>query len=315
MFQFYDITEEQRHELNIWADSIIETNKQAMFSGKAYLLWSDRLYYQPGKDTWVDEEWWIRTAEKLFAEHKYDYEEKGTQVIPSLEILVHYFPGKYRDYSRYKIDLWLGESYHDPEYWWDLIIAACPDHPATKLLFEEHYSTWEAAFAIKLGDRKTINETKENIISDLEEGGVSCIIDYLDVLNKSIFDEIFSQLESNIIKGEVLKIAKMKLPIDPESWLVQHLILKSSIVMQWQEVIEVLSNNINYLARILCLTEKYELTEDILQWSLTDKFELTENLIFQLYPKIPFLIRSHHLDFPSLEFKLAIAWKRSQSKA
>jgi hypothetical protein len=314
MFQFYDITEERRHEINIWADSVIEINKEAMSSGKAYLLWSSWLYYQSGEDTWVDESWWIQTAQKLFIEHKYDYEEQGVQVIPALEILVRHFPEQYREYARHKIDLWFNKSYHDPEDWWDLIIEACPDHPATKLLLEEHYSTWETGIAIKLGDRNTINETRENIISDLEEGGIGWIIEYLDILNKNTFDEIFSCSESDMIKGEVLKVAKEELPIDSENWLDQHRILKSSIVMKWQDIIDTLSKNDNYLARILYLVEKYALAEDILEWSLTDKFKLTENLVFQLYPRIPFLTKPHHLDFPSLDFTLAIAWKRSQSK-
>ena len=72
MFQFYYITEDQRDEINTWSDSVIETNKQAMSSGKAYLLWSDLLYYQRGKDTWVDESWWIKIAKHLFAKHKDD---------------------------------------------------------------------------------------------------------------------------------------------------------------------------------------------------------------------------------------------------
>ena len=253
MFQFYDITDSQRHELNIWANAVIEANKEAMSSGKAYLLWSDWLYYQLGKDTWVDESWWIETAAKLFVEHKYDYDEKGTQVISALEILVHHFPAQYRDYARYKIDLWFNESYHDPEYWWDLIVAAIPDHPATKLLFEYKDSAYETRIAIKLGDQKTIFDTRENLIEDLEEGQICWVILDLEVFNKSIFDEVFSQSEADIIKSEILRIAEQELPVDNKDWYDQHAILKTSIIMQWQEIVEILSGNINYGSSLLSM--------------------------------------------------------------
>ena len=72
--------------------------------------------------------------------------------------------------------------------------------------------------------------------------------------------------------------------------------------------------SLNYLTRLLYLFEEYD-SIDVLLWSLTSKRELTENLVFQLQPKLSFLIKPHHLSFPSHEFTLAIAWKRSQSKA
>ena len=166
-----------------------------------------------------------------------------------------------------------------------------------------------------MGDRNTLIETKENIRADLEEGGVGWIIEYLDILEKSIFHDLFSQSESSTIEGDLLKIAQKKLSNNLESLVEQHLILKPAIIMEWQEIIEALSNNDCYLERILGLIDKYDTAEDILTWSLTNKYQLTENLIFKIYPKIPLLTKPHHLNFPSLEFKLAIAWKRSQSKA
>ena len=64
-----------------------------------------------------------------------------------------------------------------------------------------------------------------------------------------------------MIKGEILKIAQQGRPLDSGSWLDRYLILRSSIIMEWQEIIDTLSKNINYLARILYLIEKHDVAE------------------------------------------------------
>jgi hypothetical protein len=116
VFEFSEISDRQRKEIDIWADGIIASNKQSMASGKAYWIRSERLYYQPGKDTWVDESWWIEIAKKRFIEYKDDNNQIGWAIIPALEILVHHFPAEYRDYARNQIDRWYDLSgYHDPE--------------------------------------------------------------------------------------------------------------------------------------------------------------------------------------------------------
>lgn len=312
MFEFCDITEEQRHEITIWADSVIEVNKEAMSSGKAYLLWSDKLYYQPGKDIWANELWWIETAKKLFIEHKDDYDGMGTAVILALEILVYHFPAEYRDFARDKIDRWFNRSYHDPEYYWDLIVLAYPDHLATKLLFEQPGNSQELRVAIRLYDCKTIIQTKESILSEIEDGYISWAITDLAVFNKSIFTEFFSQAESRTIEAEVIKIAKQEQKIKSENHLDRSASLELAIMMEWQEVIDALSENIDYLTSLMCSLEEWYPSE-ILFWSLTNKYRLTENIVFQLICNISSL-KVHAIDFPSSEFVLAIAWKRSQSK-
>jgi hypothetical protein len=316
MFRSYDITEEQRDEINIWADSVIETNKQAMSSGKAYLLWSDSLYYQPGKDTWVDEGWWIKTAKELFLKHKDDYDGMGTAVIPALEILVRHFPQQYTEFSRDKIDRWFDRSYHDPEYWWDLIVAVYPDHPATQCLFEQQDNARESNIAIKLGDTKTAIGLKDNILSDLEDGEIYFMCEFLKALDISIFSKLFSFEESDKIKSTLLGLAKKELPLHLEKfreYTERDSILSIAIIMKWQEIVDALKNNANYLERLL--DEFKQSSTHILLWSKTDNHVLTENLAFQLYPEIHALNRIHQLSFPSHEFSLAIAWKRSQSKA
>lgn len=62
MFQFVPITNSQRNDLTDWANSVIEKNKQAMYSGTAYLLWDNKLWYRKEGDAWIDESWWIKTA-------------------------------------------------------------------------------------------------------------------------------------------------------------------------------------------------------------------------------------------------------------
>jgi hypothetical protein len=312
MFQFYDITDRKRQELNIWADSVIEVNQELMSSGKAYLIWSDKLYYQIEKDTWADESWWIKTARKLFAEHKDDYDGMGTAVIPALEILVYYFPEEYRDFARAKIDRWFNESYHDPEYYWELIILAYPDHPVTRLLFEQPENSRELKIAIRLLDRQTIIQTKESILSEIEEGNISWAITDLAVFTKNIFAEFFSQSESQIIKAKTIEIAKQNLSINSNKHLDLYATLELAIIMEWQETIDALSSNVDYPAILMNSLKKCYPTE-ILSWSLTNKYKLTENLVFQLYSDLSYMKFDNKI-FPCHEFALAIAWKRSQSK-
>jgi hypothetical protein len=326
MFQFYDISNEQRHELHVWADIVIESNKEAMSSGKAYWLWSDRLYYQPGKDTWTDESWWIEIAKKSFIKHK-DNEYNGVgypvEVVPSLEILVHHFPEEYRDYAKNKLARWYEEQgYNDPEYWFDLIVSVYPDHPATELLFEQQENPRESSIAIKLGYLKAAMDIKENILEELKNNDVYFMCHFLDALDQNTFSELFSEAESNEIELAMLSIAQKELPSDDRSWSAekytqytqQHSILSTAITLQWQRILNILANNTSYLEKLLCAF-KQSSSEEILLWSLTDKYELTENLVLQLYAEKSVLNKIHHMSFPSHEFVLAIAWKRSQSKA
>jgi hypothetical protein len=315
MFQFYDITEKQRSEINIWADSVIEVNKEAMSSGGDYLIWSNRLYYQPGKDTWVDESWWIETAKQRFIKHREDYNGLGTAVIPALEILVHYFPEQYTEYARDKIDRWYDEiGYSDPEYWFDLILGVYPEHPVTEFLLEEQENTWESSIAIKLGDRKTIAQTKDNILSSLEENDSYWAIENLNKFNNTSFYNIFSQSESNNLELAMIQIAEKSILLNKSDFHDLASLLKSAIELGWTRTIDYLFSNINYLTQLLDLLLEDSYSTCFLIWSLTDKHKLTENLVFQLYPKISSWQIVRRTDFPSYEFGLAIAWKRSQSK-
>jgi hypothetical protein len=320
MFEFPEISDDRRKEIDIWADGIIESNKQSMASGKAYWIWSDRLYYQPGKDTWVDESWWIEIAQKRFIEHKDDANEIGWVVIPALEILVYHFPEQYRDYARNQIDRWYDlTGFHDPEYWWDLILAVYPDHPVTELLFEQQDSSWETGISIRLGDRETESRIKEYILSELEEDvSTFCLCDMLNGLDKDIFDRMFSASESRSIQAPLLEVAKKDLPLDLDRYfgsecLDRHFILPPAIIMGWQEILDALAHNTDYLEGLLHIF-KISSPKELLWWSLTKNYQLTESLVFQLYPEINLLYKVHHLDFPSHSFALAIAWKRSQSQ-
>jgi hypothetical protein len=313
MFEFAEISDAQRKEIDIWADGIIESNKQLMASGKAYWIWSDRLYYQPGKDTWVDESWWIEIAQKRFVEYKEDANEIGWAVIPTLEILVYHFPEQYRDYARNQIDRWYDLSgYHDPEYWWDLILAVYPDHPVTELLFEQQDSSWETGIAIRLGDCKTEINIKEYLLSELEEDvdvDIWCLCDTIDGLDNDILDRMLSDAESNAIRSILLSVARN----DNEECSDRRFILSPATIMGWQEILDALAQNTNYLKGVLDIF-KASSTREMLWWSLTANRYLTEKLVLQLYPEINSLCRVHHISFPSHLFALAIAWKRSQSQ-
>lgn len=52
--------------------------------------------------------------------------------------------------------------------------------------------------------------------------------------------------------------------------------------MQWQEVVNILSNNEVYLNNLIMYIEDCLPVKDVLWWSLTDKKELVANLVLQL---------------------------------
>jgi hypothetical protein len=311
MSNFSEISDDRRQEIDIWADGIIESNKQLMASGKAYWIWLNRLYYQPGKDTWVEESWWIEIAKKRFIEDRDDRNQIGWAIIPALEILVHHFPAQYRDYARNQIDRWYDLSgCHDPEYWWDLIVAVYPDHPATEQLFEQQDSSSETGIAIRLGDWETELKIKEYILAELEEDvNIFCLCDMLNGLDKDIFARMFSDAESKAIRSLLLEVARN----DREECHDRYFILSPATIMGWQEILDALTQNTNYLKEVLDIF-KASSAREMLCWSLTENRELTESLVFQLYPEINSLCRIHHISFPSHSFALAIAWKRSQSQ-
>jgi hypothetical protein len=66
MFQHLEITDQQRKEVDRWAESVIQKHKTTIASGQSYLLWSNELYYQREKDVWTDESWWIEIAKQRF---------------------------------------------------------------------------------------------------------------------------------------------------------------------------------------------------------------------------------------------------------
>lgn len=306
MFTFYNITDSQRHEINIWADSVIKRNKNLMSSSKNYLLWSNGLYYQPGKDTWADELWWIKIARQLFAKHKDNNDGTGIDVIPALEILVNHFPAEYGDFARERIDRHLNQAYHDPEYWWGLMMAACPDHPAIKYTFENHHVS-KGTLEIVAGS---------SFMSQLS--GIYFVYELLKDLGINNLSKRFSSKDLDKIKLVMIEIAKKELVLESDNsrkYKDQDSILPIAILMKWPEVIDALKKNSIYLERLLYEFKRFRSSDTLLLWSITDNNMLTENLALQLYNEICMPNKSFDSFFPSHNFSLAIAWKRSQSKS
>jgi hypothetical protein len=249
--------------------------------------------------------------------HKDDFDGLGTAVVPALKVLVYYHPEEYRDYARSLIDRWYNElGYHDPEYWWGLIIAVYPEHPVTEELFEQQENYAEVGLAIRLGDENAKVNARANILSHLEEGEIYWVSQMLENIPKGISTEILSLQELNQIEAAFLKIAEKDVPFDNpqiKDWTAQHSIIGSAITMNWQKVLNALSRNANYLSNALYLFEASSANE-ILYWSLTENHELVENMAFQLQSKSSAFNKIHQISFPSHGFALAIAWIRSQSK-
>lgn len=201
----------------------------------------------------------------------------GTRVNPALEILVFHFPEEYREYVRNKIDKWYNtEGYHDPEYYLDLILAVYPEHPATEVLFEQQDNYWESGIAIKLGDRNAELSVKENLLWELEKGDLFWVSKIVNALDKDITNRLFSGNQLNEIRAAMIQKAQENLSFDTNNWIDQHSILSSAVTMEWQYILDILSNNFNYLNTLLEFFKESN-SDELLWWSLTNKYELTEN--------------------------------------
>ena len=101
------IEDESKQLITDWADSIIQSAKQLMFDGETYLLAVSGLpWYRQGGDAWIDESWWIETAQARYDRYRNSLNRWLTD---DLEILLRRFPSKYHDDARLLIEQWYGK--------------------------------------------------------------------------------------------------------------------------------------------------------------------------------------------------------------
>jgi hypothetical protein len=181
-----EITHEQ---ISDWAEAVIETLKQKMFDGEAYLIWVSGLpWYRQGRDAWVDENWWIETA-KI----RYDRAQSNPnrRIINELEILSTHFPEQYRVHARQEIDDWY-ENYHahDPEDWLSLTCQVYPEHP----MLREHLDDWGWIFAMAgLGDTEAINRIRDLLIGDFQDEQLFGVNNILVQLDRELIDQVYQR--------------------------------------------------------------------------------------------------------------------------
>ena len=139
-----------------------------MFDGEAYLLAVSGLpWYQQGGDAWVDEYWWIETAQARYDRYRNSLDRWLTD---DLEILFRHFPSKYRDDARLLIEQWYEEySGHDPESWWELAMIVYPEHPILQDLHEQTENNWERAILANLGYEDVISQLRESLFNEVED--------------------------------------------------------------------------------------------------------------------------------------------------
>lgn len=310
-FKITPISNDDKKTITAWADVIIEQTKQKMYEGENYLIWNE-IYYCKAGDTWIDKKWWIEIAKKLIK--KYNQEYQNWNIILPLEILVFYFPDEYQNLARQKIDEWYCKSGHDPEYWWNLIELVYPEHQVIQQFIEPPENTKEWSILARAGSDKAKNYIRKVILEEVEKKDMFCLSERLIHSGKSLIEEILSNHQIQQIKQLLIYWSAQEISLNEDNSLYQLSLIKSGIIMQWQEVVNNLSNNKVYLNNLIIYIKECLPVKDILWWSLTDKKELVENLVLQLKPVIIEDKRINRTLFPSDLFALAIAWKRSQSK-
>lgn len=247
-FKITPISNNDKKIITEWADVIIKQTKQKMYEGENYLIW-DEIYYCKVGDAWTNAKWWIETATKLL--QKYNQEYLNWNIILPLEILSFYFPNRYQNLARQKIDEWYHESGHDPEYWWDLIELVYPEHPAIQEFIDPPGNTKEWCILAHAGFDKAKNYIREVILEEVEQKDMYCLNERLIHSDKSLIENILSNNEIQQIKELLINWSTQEIPKHKDTSLYQLSLIQSGVIMQWQEVVNNLSNNKAYLNNLI----------------------------------------------------------------
>ncbi|PAX47087.1 hypothetical protein, partial [Brunnivagina elsteri] len=267
-FQILEISESSKIELTVWADTVIAEAKQAMYLGEKYLLWNSP-YYQKGVDAWVDETWWIQCAKEQF---KRFHKSRNCDIIPALEILASHFPDEYGEIARTKIDEWYNnEGLHDPEYWWDLIEIVNCKHPVLDDLIEVSNDINEWLVLARCGYEKAINYVREYILESLFEKNLYRLNRLIKTSGSKLVKNIFSQYQLKQIEDTMMIWASQQFPLETDDSLYQLSILESAVIMDWQEVLDILSLNQNYLNNLFFYLKNWLATQQIFKLVLSQR--------------------------------------------
>jgi len=310
------ISDELDHPITAWADEIIQSAKRLMFEGQAYLIAvSGQPWYCQNGDAWIDNSWWIDTARSRYERFK---SSSNHWLIDELEILTCHFPSQYGDAARLRIEQWYEDSAHDPEDWWGLTAIVHPQHPIFRDLYEcPPGNDSERALLASLGYESVAADLRKNLLVDHKHRDWFSVSDTLLRIfttgGSSLIKLIISDKELQRIQQSFELLATKDIPnssLLSEPYLSEKLgqssCIRTAALLGWQNVIDCLSKNKNYLESL----DAY----DLLWWSLTGRKQLVENKIAIAAPHVslPKTLSSSHIC--SEPMAMAIAWKRAQSK-
>jgi hypothetical protein len=316
-----EITDELNLETTTWADQVIERFKLAMRNEETYLRWNDPLMYTKGGDAWIDESWWIETAEYLFFKQNHKYNPNI-----SLEILLSHYPDKFRAIALARIEEW-DKDPGDWDAWCNLVALTNPNHPFLIDLLNCVDSFYDWAFLANLGYFKAINACRELIIDCLSKANLFDLWELLHQLDKEVIFQILSEDSINKIHKEAKGIALRKFNLEKPS---PFLVLFPSIKLGLEDVVDNLSNNLEFLDAFKDQLTYYGCGDKaglkaILEWSFSSKKQLTQELvefarqlpepspfIVEIYKTFPYCNKGQtEMDTLKDSIQLAIAWKRS----
>lgn len=306
-----NLRDEERQLITDWAESIIQSAKQLMYDGKAYLVAVSGLpWYRQGSDAWVDESWWIETARSRYEQHK---NSSNRLLIDELAILTHHSLSEYRNDARLRIEQWYKESAHDPEDWWNLAMLVYPEHPIFQDLHEHPGNYQEQAILANVGYEDAMTALRNDLLSEYESQEWFWVSDILSntasIGGKSLIASIVLESELQNMRQAFRTLAEKDLAEEGLSAqelteeLGQRNCIRIAVRLGWQDVIDALSKNQSYLRKL----DSY----DILWWSLTDARQLVEGFITQVQPHTS--RRNTLSEIESESMRLAIAWKRAVS--
>jgi hypothetical protein len=290
-------------QITDWSNAVIALLKQKMRAEEVHLICSSGLpWYQSSSDSWLSESWWIETAKQIYHKHSANLDR---WLIDALEVLCQHFPSQYRDIARQRIDHWYTEQRaHDPENWLDLTCQVYPEHPMLREYLDDDVS-WQIA-AAHLGDSVQIQRIRDLFLADYQEQQVFWMTDDLvcdlvrwggrKLLDCVVTSEELAQVhQRHRVKArqpDTMAFHNIEVPICN---------VEAAIYLDWQDVIEVLAQNSQYLENLNSF--------QILWWSLTNQHEITQQLVMRQNPET--FQSPEFEDIYSHRVALAIAWQRS----
>ncbi len=283
-----------KEQITDWSEAVIALLKQKIWEEEIYLICSSgRPWYQRSGDAWINEAWWIEAAEHIYKKH---HGNPDRWLIAELEVLCQHFPSQYRTIARQRIDNWYNDRAHDPEDWLDLTCQVYPEHPMLKEYIDDDIQ-WQLASA-SLGDPIQTERIRDRFEEDYQEQDVFWTTDLICNLMRWGGRTL---LEKVVTPDQLAQVHQWNLLGAKQLDNIGFHHIEIALHLGWQDVIEVLAQNSNYLDGLNSF--------EILWWSLTDQQEITQQLVMRQNPQT--FEDVVFQDIYSHRPELAIAWQRS----